>query len=191
MNVKTDLSKYDNRWYSPGAGWVKRTLWHFVNHIIFNNGLFPISSLKIILLKLFGAKVGKGVVIKPSVNIKYPWLLKIGDFSWIGERVWIDNLTEVTIGSNVCLSQGAMLLTGNHNYKKTTFDLMTGAIVLEDGVWIGAKSVVCPGVTCHSHSVLAVGSVATADLPAYSICSGNPAIKVRERVMEEGEKQKP
>ena len=87
----------------------------------------------------------------------------------------------MTIGSHVCLSQGVMLLTGNHNYTKPTFDLMVGKIILEDGVWLGALSVVCPGVTCGSHSVLSVGSVATKDLEAYGIYQGNPAMKVRER----------
>jgi putative colanic acid biosynthesis acetyltransferase WcaF len=138
-------------------------------------------GIKRFFLKSFGAKIGKGVIIKPHVNIKYPWLLIIGDHTWIGENVWIDNLTEVTIGNNVCISQGAMLLTGNHNYKKSSFDLMTGNIVLEDGVWIGAQSVVCPGVSCHSHSILAVGSVATKGLEAYKIYQGNPAIEVRSR----------
>ncbi len=182
--AKTDLSTYDNSWFDPGAGWIKRTFWYYTNHLIFNHGLLPISSLKILLLKLFGAKIGVGVNIKPSVNIKYPWLLQIGDHSWIGEHVWIDNLTMVTIGKNVCLSQGAMLLTGNHNYKKSTFDLMTGKIVLEDGVWIGTKSVVCPGITCFSHSVLSVNSVATMHLEAYGIYQGNPAVKVKDRVVE-------
>jgi putative colanic acid biosynthesis acetyltransferase WcaF len=132
---------------------------------------------------MFGAKIGTGVVIKPGVNIKYPWFLEMGDHCWIGEEVWIDNLALVSIGNNVCLSQGAYLFTGSHDYKKRSFDLITKPIVLEDGVWIGAKATVCPSVTCHSHSVLAVGSVATGDLEAYSIYQGNPAIKKRERVI--------
>ena len=182
--AETDLSTYDNSWYSPKAGWIKRTLWHFTNHLIFNNGLFPFSSVKILILRLFGAKVRSGVNIKPSVNIKYPWLLKVGENTWIGENVWIDNLTSVEIGNNVCLSQGAMLLTGNHNYKLSTFDLMIGEIILEDGVWIGARSVVCPGVTCFSHSILSINSVATKNLDAFGIYQGNPAVKVRDRVVE-------
>jgi len=133
------------------------------------------------LLRIFGAKIGKAVNIKPKVNIKYPWLLKIGDHSWIGEGVWIDNLGRVKIGSNVCISQGAMLLTGNHNYKKSTFDLQVEEIVLEDGVWIGAKSIVGPGVTCKSHAVLAINSVATSDLDAYGIYQGTPAKFMRKR----------
>ena len=80
------------------------------------------------LLRLFGAKIGKKVIIRPSVKVTYPWKLSIGDYSWIGEDVWIDNLEQVIIGSNVCISQGAMLLCGNHNYKKVTFDLIIGEI---------------------------------------------------------------
>jgi putative colanic acid biosynthesis acetyltransferase WcaF len=135
------------------------------------------------LLRLFGASVGKGVIIKPRVNIKYPWKLTIGNHVWIGEGVWIDNLGEVSIGDHSCISQGAMLLCGNHNYKKSSFDLMVGDIVLEEGVWVGAHAVVCPGVTCHSHSVLTVKSIATSNLESYTIYQGNPAIKVKAREM--------
>jgi putative colanic acid biosynthesis acetyltransferase WcaF len=180
---KTDLSKYDNTWYYPGNK-VVCILWYFVNVVFFVSHIIPLSGLKVWLLKLFGAKVGRSVVIKPGVNIKYPWKLVIGDFSWIGEDVWIDNLEKVIIGSNVCISQGAMLLCGNHNYKKSTFDLIVGEIVLEEGAWVGAKSVVCPGVTLKSHAILAAGSVAAKTLDAYAIYQGNPAIKIRERKIE-------
>lgn len=180
--MKTDLSRYDNSWYNPGDGTLKRILWYFTNVLFFINPLNPSSGIKVRLLRMFGAQIGKGVVIKPSVNIKYPWNLFIGDYSWIGENVWIDNLVQVTIGANVCISQGAMLLCGNHNYKKTTFDLIVKPIIIEDGVWIGAQTTVCPGVKAHSHSVLCVGSVASKDLDAFSIYRGNPAefIKTRE-----------
>ncbi len=183
MKLKTDLSKYTTGNYSTGSGPVKRLLWYFVNVLFFINPMLPVSRLKVFLLRLFGAKVGKGVIIKPSVNVKYPWKLRIGDHCWIGERVWIDNLAEVCIGSNCCISQGAMLLCGNHNFKLQTFDLITGDIVLEDGVWIGAHSIVCPGITCYSHSVLAVNSVATKNLEAYHIYQGNPAVRIKERLI--------
>lgn len=179
--INTRLDKFDNSWYSPGASKIKILLWYFTNIIFFINPLNPISPIKVFLLRLFGAKIGKNVLIKPSVNIKYPWLLTIGDNTWIGENVWIDNLAFVNIGSNVCLSQGAMLLTGNHNYKKKEFDLIVGEIHLAEGVWIGAKAVVCPGVVCKSHSVLAVNSVATKDLEAFRVYQGNPAEKIRKR----------
>ncbi|MBX7124419.1 MAG: WcaF family extracellular polysaccharide biosynthesis acetyltransferase, partial [Cyclobacteriaceae bacterium] len=167
-----------------GSSWLKQLLWYFLNAWVLNAYWFPWSGGRVALLRLFGARIGQGVNIKPHVNIKYPWLLTIGDHSWIGENVWIDNLVPVTIGNHCCLSQGALLLTGNHDYHKTTFDLMTGSIVLEDGVWIGAQAVVTPGVTCHSHAVLAVGSVASTPLDAYTVYRGNPAVEVRQRIIQ-------
>ncbi|MBK9639454.1 MAG: colanic acid biosynthesis acetyltransferase WcaF [Bacteroidetes bacterium] len=178
---KTDLSTYNNSWYQPGGNIISRTCWYFINILFFMNPLNPLSGLKVFLLRLFGAKVGRGVVIKPGVNIKYPWLLSIGDHTWIGERVWIDNLAKVTIGSHCCLSQGAFILCGNHNYKKTAFDLIVKPVTLEDGAWVGAMSVVCPGVTLKTHSVLTVDSVATETLEPYSLYKGNPALKIRDR----------
>jgi putative colanic acid biosynthesis acetyltransferase WcaF len=179
---KTDLASYSNNWYKPGAGFVKRGLWFCVNACFFSS-FFPFNGMKILLLRLFGAKVGKGVVIKPRVVIKYPWKLELSDYVWIGEEVWIDNLDMVRIASNCCLSQGAFILCGNHNYKKTTFDLITGPVILEEGVWIGAKAIVCPSVICYTHAVLTAGSVANSNLEAYGIYQGNPAQKVKERML--------
>jgi len=179
--MQTDLSSYKNDWYKPGSK-LKLLLWYFTNVLFFQNSLNPSSGLKVVLLKLFGAGIGEGVVIKPGVNIKYPWKLTIGDHCWIGEKVWIDNLGKVKIGNNVCISQGAMLLCGNHNYKKACFDLIVKDISLEEGVWIGAQSVVCPGVVCKNHSILAVSSVANKDLEPYKVYQGNPADVVRDRI---------
>jgi len=179
---KTDLSKFDNSWYKPGNA-VKRFLWMITSSVFFAGGWCLLSFPKVWLLRMFGAKVGKGVVIKPRVLIKYPWMLNIGNHVWIGERVWIENHTDTVIGDNCCLSQGAMLLCGNHDYKKSSFDLIIGKIILEEGVWIGAHAVVCPGVTCRSHAVLSVNSVATSHMEAYCVYQGNPAQKVRERKM--------
>lgn len=181
----TDLSAFSNDWYDPGAGLFKRLLWYFVNVLFFQNPANPVNGLKIFLLRLFGARLGKGLVIKPGVNIKYPWKLRIGNHCWLGEQVWIDNLAAVHIGDHVCLSQGAMLLTGSHNYKKSTFDLITHPIHLQDGVWIGAKAVVCPGVTCHTHAVLTAGSVTAKALTAYGIYQGNPAEMKRKRTISD------
>ncbi|MEO6916049.1 MAG: WcaF family extracellular polysaccharide biosynthesis acetyltransferase [Chitinophagaceae bacterium] len=183
MNQDVDFNRYNNDWYRKkiGASKLKQLFWYLINVMFFINPLNIFSGLKIAFLKSFGAKIGEKVVLKPGINIKYPWLLEIGDNCWIGENVWIDNLTSVVLGKNVCLSQGAMLLTGNHNYLKTSFDLIVKGIILHDGVWIGAKAVVCPGVVCGSHAVLAVASVATSDLESYKIYQGNPAKEVRTR----------
>ncbi|MEO9211432.1 MAG: WcaF family extracellular polysaccharide biosynthesis acetyltransferase [Ginsengibacter sp.] len=178
----TDLSTYNNDWYQPGNIF-KRGIWYLVNLLFFKSFLCPFSRLKRMLLRCFGAKIGKCVVIKPNVNIKYPWFLQIGDYTWIGENVWIDNLGMVNVGAHVCISQGAFLVGGNHDFTKTTFDLIVKPINIEDGAWIGAKSIVCGGAFCGSHCVLTVGSIVSGVLEPYSIYSGNPAVKIKERVI--------
>lgn len=182
--MKVSLKNWKPGDYKAGPKW-KIVLWNFMNVILFINPLNASYKFKALILRSFGAKIGIGVIFKQNISIKYPWFLEIGDNSWIGERVWIDNLGKVKIGNNVCISQGAMLLCGNHNYKKETFDLIIGDITLEDGVWVGAKSVVCPGVTMHSHSVLSVGSVLTKDTEEYGIYQGNPAVFVKRREIGE------
>ena len=181
---KTDLSSFDNSDFDVGASKLKWALWFFANSLIVKNPINPFNGLKRAVLKAFGAKIGVGVVIKPGVNVKFPWRLEVGNHVWLGENVWIENHRLVSIADHCCVSQEAMLLCGNHNYKKTTFDLMASGITLEEGAWVGARSVVCPGITVKSHAILAVGSVASSDLEAYSIYKGNPAVKVRDRNME-------
>ena len=180
MSTNQELKTFNNKSYKPG-NFLKRTIWYVLNEIFIRNRFFIWSKPKVLILKLFGAKVGSGVIIKPGVNIKYPWNLKIGDFCWIGEGVWIDNLDDVDISNNVCLSQGSMLLCGNHDFKKSTFDLITKKITIKEGCWVGAKAIVCPGVTLHSSSILTVNSVASTDLKANGIYKGNPARLIRER----------
>jgi len=179
--VKVDLEKYNNEHYYPGGGPVIRFFWFIINAAVFKSYFFPFNFIKVFFLRMFGAKVGRGVTIKPCVNIKYPWFVKIGNHVWIGEEVWIDSLATIEIGDHVCLSQGAMLLTGNHDYTKSSFDLVVKKITIENGTWIGAKSVVCPGVICQHHSVLSVSSVATKNLEPHGIYQGNPAVKIKTR----------
>ncbi len=178
--MQTDLSKFTIGDYNAGPKW-KVFVWHFINYLIFNSAFPWPYKFKSFLLSLFGAKVGKGLVIKTKVRIKNPWRLVVGENCWIGESVWIDNLENVSIGNNVCLSQGAMLLTGNHDYTLSDFPYRLGKIILEDGVWIGAQSIVCPGITCRSHAILTVNSVATKELLPWTINAGNPAVYMRER----------
>lgn len=178
---KVDISSYNNSWYRPGKRKLMLILWYFTNAFFFKTYYFPFSGLKVFLLRLFGAEVGRNVFIKPNVNIKYPWRLKIGDNTWIGEEVWIDNLADVSIGKSCCLSQGAFLLCGNHDYKKTTFDLVVKSITLEDGAWIGAKSTVAPGSFLRSHAVVSATSFFSGEAEEYTIYAGNPAKKVRKR----------
>lgn len=181
--MSVDLSKYDNRDFDPGAGALRRALWYLVNALVLHSWLFPFSPLKVALIRWFGGSVGVGVVIKPRVNIKYPWNLAIGDHTWIGEGAWLDSLVRIDIGANVCISQDAYLLTGNHDYKDPAFGLVVRPIRIEDGAWVGARTVVCPGVCIAKETVIAVGSVVSADTQTKMVYRGNPAAAVRERAL--------
>ncbi len=179
-----DLSTFRNPSFDRGAPRWKEFCWMMASALFFRHPLSIWNGAKIWWLRRFGAKIGKGVLIKPQVQIKFPWKLRIGDHAWIGENVWIDNLAPVDIGSHVCISQGAYIFTGNHDYKKTTFDLIVKPVVIENGAWVGAKAIVCPGVTIATHAVVAAGSVATGDVQSHSIYQGNPAVWVRERKLQ-------
>ncbi len=156
-------------------------LWYFVHALFFTNLLNFSSNFKIACLRAFGAKVGHGVVIKPGVKVKYPWKLQIGNHSWIGENVWVDNVEDVLIGNNVCISQGALLLTGSHDHTSVSFDYLCGPITIEDGVWVGAKAIVGKNLVCKSHCILGINSVAERNLDPYVIYKGNPAVAVAKR----------
>jgi putative colanic acid biosynthesis acetyltransferase WcaF len=164
-----------------GAPFLKVILWYFLGSPLLRSGWLPFSDLKTACLRLFGATLGKGVVIKPGVRVKYPWKLDIGDHSWIGEDAWIDNLDRVRIGKNVCISQGVYLCTGNHDWSDPSFGLKTSPIVIEDQCWLAAKSIVGPGVTLRQGAVLALAAVATKSLDPMKVYAGNPAQIVAER----------
>jgi putative colanic acid biosynthesis acetyltransferase WcaF len=175
------LDQYSKADYTVGAGLLRRILWFFVGSFLVESRVVPFSALKVRLLRAFGARIGTGVRIKPGVRVKFPWRLTIGDHSWIGEQVWIDNLATVSIGNHVCVSQGAYLCTGSHNWARTNFELQTVPITLSDHSWVAAKTLIAPGVTVEEFAVLTLGSVALKSLEARGIYSGNPATKVGER----------
>jgi len=175
---------YDNRWYRPGPFW-KRTLWYFLGEPLVASHWMPSSGLRVRLLRLFGARIGKGVTIKPGVRVKYPWFLLTGDDCWIGEFCWIDNLTTVRLGNDVCLSQGAYLCTGNHDWKDPAFGLIVEPIQCMDGSWAGAKSILGPGAVLGRGAVAGAGAVVSGYIPDFQIFAGNPAQFIRERVIGE------
>jgi putative colanic acid biosynthesis acetyltransferase WcaF len=176
-----DLASFANAWYDPGRpAWV-RALWFFAGAPLVRSRLIPLSSLRVWVLRLFGASLGNGLVIRPGVRIKHPWMLTAGDHCWIGEDCWIDNLAPVTLGRNVCLSQGAYLCTGNHDWTDPSFGLIVKPVTLADGAWVGARSVLCPGARLGEGAVAAAGSVVHGPVPDWEIHAGNPATYVRRR----------
>lgn len=162
------------------ASWLKLISWYLISLVLFRSGLLPFSNIMVGILRLYGARIGKDVRIKPGIFIRYPWKLELGNNSWLAD-CYIDNLEGVHIGQHVCISQQAMLMTGNHNYKKRNFELCAKPIRIEDGVWIAARAIVCPGLTLYSHAVLCAGGVAQTDLASFLIYQGNPAMPIKQR----------
>ena len=160
---------------------IRYAFWLLISNVFFLTNIPYPNFTKVFILKCFGCKVGKNVVIKPWVKIKFPWMLTVGNSVWFGESVWIDNISEIKVGNNVCISQGALLITGNHNYSSEKFELISKPIIIEDGVWVCANTILIGGITIHSHAVLAINSLASKDLDPYSIYSGNPAIFIKKR----------
>ncbi len=164
-----------------GATKSKEISWYFVKMLFFLTSFpFP-NSLKKGLLKLFGAKIGRGVVIKPRVNIHMPWKLSIGNDVWIGEEAFLLNFEQLTIGDNVCVSQRAFLCGGNHDYRVPSMPYRNGPITLMDGCWIGAGSFVAPNVAVGTDTIITAHSVVTKSLESNGVFSGNPLIYIKPR----------
>ncbi|MFP4134813.1 MAG: WcaF family extracellular polysaccharide biosynthesis acetyltransferase [Halothece sp.] len=177
------LNHYTTDDYTVGASLIKQILWYFLGCPLVRSYWLPFSGFKVFLLRLFGGKIGEGVRIKPGVLIKFPWRLSVGNYVWLGENLWIDNLAQVTIESHVCLSQGVYLCTGNHRWNDPNFKLITEPITIETGSWIAARAVIGPGVTIKKGAILALGSVTGKSLEAMTIYAGNPAQPIKKRII--------
>ena len=175
MRLDTYSSKLDR-----GASRLVEAVWAVSNALLLSSWL-PGTGWRAQLLRIFGARVGRNIVIKPGVRVKFPWRLRIGDHSWLGEDVWIDNLANVHIGEHVCISQGAYLCTGSHDWKSESFDLITKPITLQNRVWICAQATVGPGVVIGEGAVLGLKSSASKDLSPWTINVGAPSIEVGQR----------
>jgi putative colanic acid biosynthesis acetyltransferase WcaF len=178
--VRLDL--YDAKAFDRGRPRWFEALWLLAQSVFLDPPVWG-SRLRVLVLRSFGARIGQGVTVKPGVRVKFPWRLQIGDHCWIGEDVWLDNLAEIRIGDHCCLSQAVYLCTGSHDWSRIGFDLMVKPIVLENEVWLAARSIVGPGATAGRGAVLALGSVATCDLLPWHIHQGVPASPVKPRRM--------
>lgn len=158
-----------------------RALWLGVEAVFFLNPLVTSYRIKRRLLRAFGATIGTGLIIKPNVHIKYPWRLTVGNHVWLGERSWIDSMENVALGDGVCISQGAYLCTGNHDWADPGMRLAPRPIVVESGAWVGAFVCVAPGLRVGQEAVLTLGSVLLQDAEPGGIYSGNPATRTGTR----------
>ncbi|MDZ4816245.1 MAG: WcaF family extracellular polysaccharide biosynthesis acetyltransferase [Verrucomicrobiota bacterium] len=179
------MSRVRNDLFKPtmvrGRSILVEGLWYLIKVVFLLSSLPWPNDLKLTLLRLFGATVGKGVIIRPRVNITFPWKLEIGNHSWIGEEVYILNLEFVTIGNHCTISQRAFICTGNHDFRTEDMTYTGKPIVIGDGTWICAQVFVGPGVQIGADSVITAGSVAVSDVPANSISQGNPCVQIGQR----------
>jgi putative colanic acid biosynthesis acetyltransferase WcaF len=134
-----------------------------------------------LLLRAFGARIGSSCRIKPGLRVKFPWRLQVGHSCWLAEDAWIDNLALVQLGDRVCISQGAYLCTGNHDFNNESFALRLGPIRVESDAWIAAQAVLAPGTHVGAAAVVSLAAVVSGTIPAAAIVRGNPGVVVGMR----------
>lgn len=178
-----DLRRYDQSWYSPGRSKGVILLWWLLQAVIFPLTLHAHHAPRRMLLRWFGAQIGRGVVIRPTARFHYPWKIEIGDYSWIGSGVELYSLGYIRIGSHAVVSQNSYLCAGSHDVRDRAFGLKAEPITIENGVWIASDCFVGPGVTVGANTVVGARSSVFSDLPEGHICLGSPCKPIRPRQM--------
>lgn len=164
-----------------GASRLKVQLWWLVQATLFRLSPQVAYGWRRFLLRLFGAKVGKKVLIRASARITYPWKLSIGDYSWVGDGVELYTLGPISIGLNCVISQRSYLCAASHDYSARHFDIHAEAISLKDHSWVAMDVFIAPGVTIGSGAVIGARSSVFQDMPEGMICYGYPARPVKAR----------
>jgi putative colanic acid biosynthesis acetyltransferase WcaF len=169
-----DLRKYDQSWFDRGrAGWFI-VLWWLVQGVAFPLSPHFSHGFRRWLLRLFGARIGAGVLIRPTARFTYPWKIEIGDFSWIGDDVVLYSLDRIRIGEHCVISQECYLCTGNHDMADPAFGLVTAPVEIGNGVWVAADCFIGPGVRIGANAVIGARSSVFANMPASQVCWGSP-----------------
>jgi putative colanic acid biosynthesis acetyltransferase WcaF len=177
-----DLDKFRLPSDFRGRSGMSVQLWWLVQATLFRGSPQLCYGFRRWLLRLFGARIGKGVRVRPSVTIPYPWKLRIGDHSWIGDDVVLYCFAEIIIGSDVVISQKSYLCAGTHDYRIPSFDIQAQPIVVEDEAWVAADVFVSPGVTIGRGAVVGSRSSVFTNLPEMMVCLGSPARPIHARL---------
>ncbi|MGK7949430.1 MAG: hormogonium polysaccharide biosynthesis acetyltransferase HpsU [Xenococcaceae cyanobacterium] len=179
-----DLSKYEQSGFERGrAGWFV-FLWWMVQSIAFPLSLHNFNFLRCSLLRLFGAKIGKKVIIRPTARFTYPWKVEIGDYSWIGDNVVFYSIDRIHIGSHSVVSQKCYLCTASHDFTDEAFGLITAPLKIGNGVWIATDCFVAPGVTIGDNAVIGARSTVFKDIPSRAVAWGSPCLPRYKREMK-------
>lgn len=167
---------------------LKNIAWKVINKTIFRFTppyLTMFRKYRVLLVRLFGAKIDWNVSLHPTVTIDYPWNLEMKDRSSLGEHCWAYAMASISIGKLSCIGKDVYLLTGSHDIEKNTFDLVTKPIVIGDGCWIATASTVLPNVTIGDYSVIGANSVVCKNVDSYCVVGGNPAKFIKKRIIKE------
>ena len=159
-------------------------IWWIVQATLFRCSPQIMYGFRRFLLRLFGAKIGKKVIIRPTVKITYPWKVSIGDYSWIGDEVVLYSLGEIEIKDNVVISQKSYICTGSHDYTNSDFPIFAKKITIKKQCWLATDVFVAPGITIEENTVVGSRSSVYNNLPPNKVCLGNPAKIVRDRISE-------
>ncbi|MEH6842291.1 WcaF family extracellular polysaccharide biosynthesis acetyltransferase [Priestia megaterium] len=183
--MKVDLSKYNQDDYDRGKNGLVVILWWFIQGTLFRYSIHNMYGWRRFLLRLFGAKIGRGVKIRSTAKFTYPWKISISHHSWIGDDVVFYSLDSIFVGENCVISQKSYLCTGSHKINDPYFSLVTQPIFVKGGAWLASDVFVHPGVTINEAAVVAARSTVIKDVPANEVHAGTPAIYVKKRCEEE------
>jgi putative colanic acid biosynthesis acetyltransferase WcaF len=180
MHEPIDLSAAGPGDFKRSRSRVVEALWMVAEFVLVTNPLQVSSMLRVWALRLFGARIGANIIMRPRVRVKFPWNLRIGDNCWIGEGVWIHNQGLVTIEDNTVVSQETFITTGSHDVYRS-MDLIIKPVVLRRGAWLTTRCIVLQGVEVGQNTVVTPGSVVRGTLPPNRVYGGNPAALIGER----------
>ena len=169
-----NLKNYQASSYDRGRSSLFIMVWWLVQAIAFPLSLHNFNSFRCWLLRLFGAKIGRGVIIRPTARFTYPWKVKIGDYSWIGDDVVFYSIDRIEIGCHTVISQKSYLCTASHNFSDANFPTTTYPILIGNGVWLATDCFVAPGVMIGANAVIGARSNVLRNIPQQQVAWGNP-----------------
>jgi putative colanic acid biosynthesis acetyltransferase WcaF len=175
------LEEWDDSGFDYGRPKFLVFLWFFCQDTLFRFSPLPLYGFRRWLLRLFGGKIGKGVILRPRARFHYPWRIEIGDHSSIGDDVWLYSIGPIKIGRQTVISQRSFLCTASHDYRDPHFKTIHKPIAVGDGVWIAADVFISPGVSIGDNAVIGARSSVFQDMPENTICYGSPCRPVRKR----------
>jgi len=181
---KIRLDQCDHSQVDRGRSRIVEALWILTKAAFFMTSLPWHNAWKRFLLRLFGAKIGRGVVLRPRINIHFPWKLEVGDHCWIGDGCQILNIAPFTMEPQVALAHEVYIAAAGHDIRSATMAAKNEPIVIRSGTWVASRAFIAGGVTVGEDCVVAAGAVVVKDVPQSSIVAGNPAEVVRERVID-------